>query len=310
MAGNPPRIFRKGFSMSDVHGVARDQLRAFIERIERLEEEKKTIADDIKDVYGEAKGMGYDTVVMKKVIALRKKDDQERMEEELILDTYLAALGMIPEPSEEEPAPVAAAPTRQAAKPLQVSRKTVSVSAKPAFNKPGTANETVGGFPVAAAPTSAEETGGVDTDKLEYPKPRQEKETIAAASCEYCDGTGDVHRIDGEWLGYCHCEEGQRLKVAPVPQSAPASQGEAEAPSVESISPEIHGSTDANTGGDHEVDAPETANPYQAGGLVSKLPPAATYVLRPNCIRPENCAGHGSKLCHACTVAMRESEDA
>ncbi|MFW8587720.1 DUF2312 domain-containing protein [Rhizobium beringeri] len=53
--------------MSDAHGVARDQLRAFIERIERLEEEKKTIADDIKDVYGEAKGMGFDTKILKKV---------------------------------------------------------------------------------------------------------------------------------------------------------------------------------------------------------------------------------------------------
>ena len=81
--------------MSDAHGIARDQLRAFIERIERLEEEKKTISDDIKDVYGEAKGMGYDTKIMKQVIALRKKDDQERMEEDLILDTYLQALGMI-----------------------------------------------------------------------------------------------------------------------------------------------------------------------------------------------------------------------
>ncbi len=81
-------------SGADAHGVARDQLRAFIERIERLEEEKKTIADDIKDVYGEAKGTGFDTKILKKVIALRKKDEQERMEEEAILDTYLAALGM------------------------------------------------------------------------------------------------------------------------------------------------------------------------------------------------------------------------
>ena len=79
----------------DAHGVARDQLRAFVERIERLEEEKKTLADDIKDVYGEAKSMGYDTKIMRKVISLRKKDDQERMEEDLILDTYLSALGMI-----------------------------------------------------------------------------------------------------------------------------------------------------------------------------------------------------------------------
>lgn len=85
----------------DIHGVARDQLRGFVERIERLEEEKKTVADDIKDVYGEAKGLGYDTKIMKKVIGLRKKDDQERMEEELILDTYLAALGMIEAPSKD-----------------------------------------------------------------------------------------------------------------------------------------------------------------------------------------------------------------
>ena len=86
---------------SDAHGVARDQLRAFVERIERLEEEKKTIADDIKDVYGEAKGMGYDTKVLRKVIARRKRDAQEVMEEELVLDTYLAALGMIEGPEED-----------------------------------------------------------------------------------------------------------------------------------------------------------------------------------------------------------------
>ncbi|BCH58407.1 hypothetical protein RvVAR0630_10310 [Agrobacterium vitis] len=90
----------KEIPMSDAHGVARDQLRAFVERIERLEEEKKTIADDIKDVYGEAKGMGFDTKILKKVIALRKKDEQERMEEDLILDTYLHALGMIENPPE------------------------------------------------------------------------------------------------------------------------------------------------------------------------------------------------------------------
>jgi uncharacterized protein (UPF0335 family) len=86
--------------MSDAHGVARDQLRAFVERIERLEEEKKTISDDIKDVYGEAKGMGFDTAALRKVVALRKKDEQERMEEEAILDTYLHALGMIEAPAD------------------------------------------------------------------------------------------------------------------------------------------------------------------------------------------------------------------
>ena len=82
--------------MSDAQGFARDQLRAFIERIERLEEEKKTIADDIKDVYGEAKSMGFDTKILRKVISIRKQDQDERIEQEAILDTYLQALGMVP----------------------------------------------------------------------------------------------------------------------------------------------------------------------------------------------------------------------
>lgn len=86
---------------SDAHGIARDHLRAFVERIERLDEEAKALNDDRKDVYGEAKSMGFDVKILKKVIALRRKDDQERMEEDLILQTYLQALGMIEGSSEE-----------------------------------------------------------------------------------------------------------------------------------------------------------------------------------------------------------------
>lgn len=74
--------------------VASGQLRALIERIERLEEEKKTIADDIKDVYAEAKGTGFDTKAIRTIIRLRKKDQAERQEEEAILDLYKSALGM------------------------------------------------------------------------------------------------------------------------------------------------------------------------------------------------------------------------
>lgn len=81
----------------DAGQTARDQLRSYVERIERLEEEKKSISDDIKDVYGEAKAMGYDTKVLRKVIAIRKQDQNERAEQEAILDTYLAALGMVSE---------------------------------------------------------------------------------------------------------------------------------------------------------------------------------------------------------------------
>ncbi len=70
-------------------------LRAFIERIEKLEEEKRAIADDIKEVYAEAKGNGFDAKVMRKIVSLRRMDIEKRKEEETILDLYLNALGMI-----------------------------------------------------------------------------------------------------------------------------------------------------------------------------------------------------------------------
>ena len=85
-----------GHPMGDAaHAVAKDQLRSIVDRIERLEEEKKVIGDDIKDVYAEAKANGFDTKVLRKVVTLRKQDANERAEMEMVLDTYLHALGMI-----------------------------------------------------------------------------------------------------------------------------------------------------------------------------------------------------------------------
>ena len=74
---------------------AKDQLKAFVERIERLEEEKKALSDDIRDVYAEAKGNGFDVKSLRVVVRLRKQDINERKEQEAILETYLHALGMI-----------------------------------------------------------------------------------------------------------------------------------------------------------------------------------------------------------------------
>ena len=71
------------------------QLKSVVERIERLEEEKKALAGDIKDVYGEAKANGFDTKALRKVVQLRRQDMTERREEEAILATYMAALGML-----------------------------------------------------------------------------------------------------------------------------------------------------------------------------------------------------------------------
>ena len=79
---------------SDVTRITREELRAFVERYERLEQEKKDIADAQKEVMAEAKGRGYDTKVMRKVIALRKRDKDDIAEEEAVLEMYKEALGM------------------------------------------------------------------------------------------------------------------------------------------------------------------------------------------------------------------------
>jgi uncharacterized protein (UPF0335 family) len=91
----------KDFEMADADTpggkgiVAADELRLLIERAERLEEEKKGISDDIKDVLAEAKSRGYDTKAIRKILQIRKKKKEEFQEEEAILETYMAALGMI-----------------------------------------------------------------------------------------------------------------------------------------------------------------------------------------------------------------------
>ena len=76
--------------------VSAGQLRAIVERIERLEEEKKEVAEQIKEVYAEAKGNGFDAKILRKIVALRKKKPEERSEEEAILELYMNALGMLP----------------------------------------------------------------------------------------------------------------------------------------------------------------------------------------------------------------------
>ena len=82
--------------------VARDQLRTIVERIERLESEKKAIADDIKDVYAEAKANGFDTKTLREIIKLRRMEAGERLELEAMLDLYMSALGMLP-PDDVQP---------------------------------------------------------------------------------------------------------------------------------------------------------------------------------------------------------------
>lgn len=77
------------------HNVAKDQIKAIIERVERLEEEKKAISDDIKDIYSEAKGNGFDVKALRTIVRMRKQDADERANQEAVLEIYMQALGMI-----------------------------------------------------------------------------------------------------------------------------------------------------------------------------------------------------------------------
>ena len=84
-----------GVGHNSVTATAVDQLRSIIERVERLEDDKKAITDDIKDVYAEAKGNGYNVKALRTIVRLRKQDADEREEQESILDAYMQALGMV-----------------------------------------------------------------------------------------------------------------------------------------------------------------------------------------------------------------------
>jgi uncharacterized protein (UPF0335 family) len=82
--------------MPDIAGIAGERLRSLIERIERLEEEKRTLSADIKEVYAEAKGTGFDTKIMRQIIRLRRMDKDDADEQETLLEIYKRALGMLP----------------------------------------------------------------------------------------------------------------------------------------------------------------------------------------------------------------------
>jgi uncharacterized protein (UPF0335 family) len=85
---------------SNSDSVAQDQLRAFIERIERMEEEKAAISADIKEIYAEAAGNGFDRKILRRVVNIRKQDANERMEQEALLQLYMSALGMCEAPAD------------------------------------------------------------------------------------------------------------------------------------------------------------------------------------------------------------------
>ncbi|SFG56761.1 Uncharacterized conserved protein, UPF0335 family [Ensifer sp. OV372] len=279
--------------MSDAHIVARDQLRSFIERIERLEAEKQTIADDIKDVYGEAKSTGFDAKILRKVISIRKQDADERAEQEAILDTYLQALGMIQMDMFEEPEPETSpklVATVATAMQTQAGRAALLTAVDIMIEREERIDPTTGEI-LDYAPRA---DGGLDivtkhTEIATNEGGANQGEELAQGSTPDLEPSGpDVngHPNSPEEANEMDRDE---MRGGEAVHSVPAEKGREAIP----VGPEGVDLTHAEAG---EIPAP---------AFLTK-PPSP---LRPHCQRPEMCAGVGRTHCHTCIKAMREQEE-
>ncbi len=285
--------------MTDVHGVARDQLRAFIERIERLEEEKKTIADDVKDVYGEAKAMGFIPAMIKKIVALRKKDEQQRMEEEAILDTYLHALGMLSQhdlfeephhPETREVIDPKLAQTIVTGMQTETGRKALMAAVDIMIAREEADEE----FQAKASGDNGAtwQSEKVTADRVTGDVSRSSRGDDSPAS-NFQSDDGAVAAVKG------------KARLANADGVEPPSSGQIDPNEDRREDQSLDGNADANVGGDH-VTAQSPATD-QAVALVQAA--TATKPLRPLCRHPgEHCGGYGSTHCGSCLKASKETE--
>lgn len=286
--------------MSDAHGVARDQIRSFIDRIERLEEEKKTIADDIKDVYGEAKGSGFDTKILKKLIAIRRMDRDERLEQEAILDTYMAALGMI-----EQPDFFAGE---------SYDRSTGELS-------PKLAHTIVTGMQTQTGRAALVAAVDIMIDREEK---NTRSDAAPASAAAVISSSNDTAKGEaGSPVGLPANSEMDRAMEGSFETGSVAAENARKAiPDVDLMPQEDGGVTHAGAG-----EIPATI-PEPDGGAISEVkgkarlenadgvepPPsvpafiAKTYRLRPDCRNRDNCASGTTDHSHGCKTAMRERE--
>ncbi|RVH87176.1 DUF2312 domain-containing protein [Sinorhizobium meliloti] len=315
--------------MSDAHGVARDQLRAFIGRIERLEEEKKTIAEDIKGVYGEAKSMGFDAKILRKVISIRKQDADERAEQEAILDTYLHALGMIQLDIFEEPEERVDPTTGEILDRMQAksrARMTDGMADHKALSaalaKEGLISEEAHAENVVLADKLAEKFGNGRSDGgLNIVTKHTEIATASQGGTASPSSDAELSSAGANAGGEDVDRSAERADINAVasasgPDEKRASHSPAKA--TEMDRDVLRGDEIA-----HAVPAENArkAVPETEDGSVSHAgageSPATNfigkpkYVLRPHCLNPrETCGGYSDKHCHACTVAMRKREQA
>ncbi|PDT55064.1 MULTISPECIES: GapR family DNA-binding domain-containing protein [Sinorhizobium] len=249
------------------------QIKAFIDRILRLKEEQDTIGEDIRDIYAEAKAMGFDKTAMGNVVAhlrkVAKKGHDTVAEQGAIFDLYLS--------SYEGNGSHAPAPARTRENIEKFDRETGEIL-----------GDTVDAKLVETI------AAGVQTEI-------GRKALIAAVDIMIQREEAEERRSDG----------GLNI-VTKHTEIATASQGEAAAPSADRVSPiDVSGSAGANAGGEDVDRSAEraTAARNEADATVtpaSAFTPKPRSALRPNCRNPEACAGYGDRHCHACTVAVRQ----
>ena len=265
------------------HGIARDQLRAFIERIERLEEEKKAIADDIREVYAEAKGSGFTPAIMREIVKLRKKDANERAEHEAVLDLYLHALGMAPEPDGDDDAP-------RGSRSNQVTTHTASASAP--LRSETTASVTAPVSKIVAGMEEALSVAKGDAEPYAIHEPQ-----VAPQPVQSLPETPLVASPSTEQGGD---ESSVTHPVAKAEEGVSAEDGGA---SVDTAGRPDAGRSASATSERMDVTAGETATSIVQFHQDETREQRALR-LRPHCQRPSACAGVGATHCYSCKRAI------
>jgi uncharacterized protein (UPF0335 family) len=289
------------------YSVAQDQLASFVRRIENLEEEIKSLNGDKSAVYKEAGGNGFDVKVLRKVIADRRKDYSERLEFETIYDLYAAALGMLPE---GEPSHVHARGDQESTAALKEVPNVEADTFPTRHTHPEVVSQNIGGRDAVVAGTQALP---VDTT------PHSTAPASEQALDDARSGSG-VHASRGDAQGQgvrgadgalnSEIAGGENLFVtedaAPLGDESAALIPEPDATpagAVVAITSGVTGGESAATPipNPSQGDATETAGAIASSAPILTFPAARS--LRPNCINPNNCAGHGKNECWSCEQA-------
>lgn len=264
--------------MTDAHGVAHDQLKTIVQRVERLEAEIADLNADKSEIYKEARAFGFDVKAIKKVVSQRKLDEHKREEQDFVFETYWNAVHGLN---------LVHAPARENIEEFDpITGEFVEEFRAKAGEGANTTMRAASSDPVSRT-DDVRERQHVSTVDLADDCRTGGKEQSAAAVAPVGDAGAHAEGIP-----------------TTNPENDP-SEDRREGHSPESVNPTVTGGIGANVGGDH-VTAPASAATKQAGPLVIQRPAKA---LRPLCKNPgEHCGGYGSTHCGSCLRASKEAE--